>query len=168
MNPQIEAMIAAYDATRTTLLSEYPELAEDERTLRDTLEGETELPDACIKTVRSAREDEALAKALKSMMDNMAKRYKRLLALADAKRRVVLSAMDRAGIKRIDAPDLTITTGSSKPSVIITDEGALPDQFVRIKREPDKAALGKALADGVSIPGALLSNGGKHLIVRST
>ena len=40
-----------------------------------------------------------------------------------------------------------------------TDAAAVPDDFVRIRREPDKTAIGAALASGADVPGATMANG---------
>lgn len=44
-----------------------------------------------------------------------------------------------------------------RPSVVVTDPDALPDEMCRIRREPDKRAIQAALGK-TSVPGALLRN----------
>jgi hypothetical protein len=50
--------------------------------------------------------------------------------------------------------------------VVITNKEALPEQFIRIKREEDKVAIKDALKRGEIVPGAELSNGGETLTIR--
>ena len=54
---------------------------------------------------------------------------------------------------------------AGKPAVGTVDLDALPEQLIRTKREPDKAALLKALRVG-PVPGASLSNAKPSLTIR--
>jgi len=51
-----------------------------------------------------------------------------------------------------------VSIRAGKASVVITDEQALPDAYIRTKREPDRVALLADLMQGEIIPGAVLSN----------
>jgi hypothetical protein len=50
--------------------------------------------------------------------------------------------------------------------VIITDEAALPDNVVRIKREPNKTLIRELIDQGVAVNGAELSNSEPSLAMR--
>ncbi len=52
------------------------------------------------------------------------------------------------------------------PSVMIIDESKLPDNYMRIKKEPNKVIIKEALAHGDFVPGAALSNGSQTLAVK--
>lgn len=61
----------------------------------------------------------------------------------------------------LDLEHHTVFTADRGGIVRITDEAAIPREFFRTPPPaPDKVALGKALREGQSIPGAVLSNGG--------
>jgi hypothetical protein len=51
------------------------------------------------------------------------------------------------------------------PKVIVTDEAVLPDNCVRIVREPNRTAIKEHLARGEPVPGAELSNAEPSLAV---
>ena len=53
-----------------------------------------------------------------------------------------------------------------RPSVVITDEGLVPDQYFRIERTLMKTPLADDLEQGVVIPGAVLSNPAPYLQIR--
>jgi len=74
--------------------------------------------------------------------------------------------MEIAEIRKVELPVATLSIGNKAASVIITDETLLPDNLVRIKREPNKTEIKKALEAG-PVAGAMLSNGGTTLMVRS-
>jgi phage host-nuclease inhibitor protein Gam len=60
-----------------------------------------------------------------------------------------------------------VSIQDGRAGVVITDPQAVPDQFVRIKREPDKTAIGAALASGNAVPGADMRNGAPSLTIRT-
>src|SRR6476646_2573282 len=109
-----------YEELRRRLLDASPDL--DERTLLDTLDGVTNLQEAIAAVIRSALDDEALAKALRSRIAEMRQRLSRIETTADAKREAALNSMERADIIKITAPDFTVSIRINAPSVVITSE----------------------------------------------
>ena len=58
---------------------------------------------------------------------------------------------------------------STRQSVVITDAELLPDEFVKITREPRRTAISDAINnDGLVIPGAVLSNPGAPVLTIRT
>ncbi len=140
--------------------------AQTEESLADTIEGETQLDAAILATIRAALEREAMAEALGRMVEQMRARKDRLASGAETLRKAAKHAMTESGLTKLSAPDLTASVGNGPAKVVVTDEAALPEAYVRIKREPDKRAIGNALKDGHPVPGASLSNPEMQLTVR--
>ncbi len=67
--------------------------------------------------------------------------------------------MEASDIKKIESPLFNITLVAGRQSVQVDDVDALPDDYKRIKVEPDKTLIGKALKDGYNVPGAQLVTG---------
>ena len=160
-------LAAEWHRQREALLTAYPELLVDEDVFLDTLDGITEAADFIAHWARQAREDEAMAKALRAMQADMTERYNRLEARADKRRSVALALMNAIGKKKIIRPDLTITVQAGRPAVRITDDAALPDEFCRTVRSPNKTAIRDALELGEPVPGAVLSNQEPTLTIRT-
>lgn len=59
--------------------------------------------------------------------------------------------------------EFTLTTTKTKPSVVIKDGAIIPEQYLRIKSEPNKIDLKKALEDGIIIEGIELIQGTKEV-----
>jgi hypothetical protein len=151
---------------RRRLLELHPQI--DEQTLADTLEGATNLREALEALVRSALDDEALARALKERIETMRGRLARLEARAASKRQVVVEGMSVADMTKIVAPDFTASVRTGPPGVEILDESELPIDFlVPQAPKPDKRAILDALTKGSYVPGALLSQPKTSLAVRS-
>jgi hypothetical protein len=76
--------------------------------------------------------------------------------------------MQATGISKIECPLFAITLSKPAKQVEITDEAALPDEYVRVKTtvSPDKVALAKALKDGIEVPGAILIDGASRLTIK--
>lgn len=151
---------------REKLLEQMPELADDPECLLDTLEGLTDLTDQLAALVRSAVSDEAKLEGLTQYQIKLAERRAALRERAERKRRLALNYMTELDIKKIITPDLSITRKRVAPAVIIADEAALPDNLMRVKREPDKTAIKAELLSGKPVPGATLSNGSETLQVK--
>ena len=161
------ALVEQYRRLRESLIVEFPELVEDNETLADTLEGETELPDVISRFIRDARHDEAMAIALGGIIKEEQERKARLGARADKRRAIALALMSSAQMRNLVQPDFSASIRFVPPKVEITDDTKLPDQFVRITRTPDKIAIREALGKGEQVPGAGLGNGSETLSIRT-
>ena len=151
---------------RRRLLELHPDL--DEQTLADTLEGATDFKEALAALIRSALEDECLAKALKDRLDQMKGRLSRLEARASSKRQVAVENMEAADLRKLQEPDFTASVRIGPPSVTIVSEDELPiDYLMPQPPKPDKRAILEALSGGAFVPGAVLSNPKISLSVRS-
>jgi len=162
----IETERTRFTELRRRLLELHPDL--DEQTLADTLEGATDFKEALAALIRSALEDECLAKALKDRLDQMKGRLSRLEARASSKRQVAVENMEAADLRKLQEPDFTASVRIGPPSVTIVSEDELPiDYLMPQPPKPDKRAILEALSGGAFVPGAVLSNPKISLSVRS-
>ena len=139
----------------------------DEATLADTLEGLTDIHEILAEIVRSALLDEALAEGLKDHIERLQERLGRLTERGEQRRRVARDAMIEAAIKKIGAPDFTLSLRPGPPALVVVDEGAVPQAYWE-SREPrlNRAGVIADLKRGVSVPGTHLSNPEPVLSVR--
>ena len=148
------------------LETDFPDVDDD--TLRDTLEGMTNLTNMLAEVLRSCLEDQSLASALKTRMADMQERQSRFEERARKKRELVTTVMEKAALKKITESDFTVSLRPSRPPLMIIDEAAIPRDF--LKPQPDKLdrlGLIAALRDGRSIPGAVLGNPPMTISVRT-
>src|SRR5687767_199862 len=103
----INEEITRFAELRRRLVEADPDI--DERTLADTLEGATSLKEAIGCIIRLALEDEHLAGALKSRLEQMKERLARIEAAAENKRQIALAAMEEADLEKILEPDFTVS-----------------------------------------------------------
>jgi hypothetical protein len=148
------------------VLAEWPDI--DEGTLRDTLEGITDLQEMIAAVIRSALVDEALGSGLRSRMDDMKERMSRLDLQASKKREIAVYAMSQVGLSRLEQPDFTASTRSGSPALIVISEQSIPPAYW-LPQPPklDRQGLLAELKRGAAIPGAELSNPKPVLMVRT-
>jgi len=139
----------------------------DEATLTDTLEGITDLQEVVAAVVRSALIDEALADGLKGHIETMQGRLRRLSDRADARRQIARDAMLEVDLKKITAPDFTISVRPGTPALVVTEENSIPEPYwVPRDSRLDRMGLLNDLKRGVVVEGATLSNPAPVLSVR--
>ena len=139
----------------------------DEATLADTLEGLTDIHEVLAAIVRSALTDEALAEGLKGHIQRLQERLQRLTERGAERRRIARDAMVEVDIRKIAAPDFTVSVRAGSPALQVVDEAAIPEPYWEA-REPrlNRAELLADLKRGIDVPGSLLSNPEPILSVR--
>lgn len=152
---------------RDELLRRFPALADDEQALLDTLDGESDFDRQVLAVLRSADNDGMLAAGIEARLDDLQARKVRLAEREQSKRAAILHAMQAADRKKVELPDATVSVRATPPSVIITDEAAIPADYLEPQPPKlSKRAIKEALQADKEVPGAILSNGGFSLSVR--
>jgi len=167
MPHDLSVSVRARQNLRAQLLAMYPTLDTDDDAdaLNDTLEGLDTLNEDIVAVLRNALEREAMGKALGELIDGMTARRRRLDEGARSLRAAALQAMQEGGIPKLSAPDMTVSVGHGKPKIIVIDEAEIPDDLCRIRREPNKTEIAKALAEGRDVPGVERGNATSFLTI---
>ena len=162
----LKSETSTYQSLKKRLLTEHPDLDDD--TLADTLEGITDLHEMIAAVIRSALVDDALSTGLRSRLNDMKERLKRLEERGAKKRQLALEAMDEVGLNKLQQPDFTASTRPGSPSLVVTTEGAVPSPYwVPQPPKLDRQALLGELKRGTDIPGVQLNNPKPVLVVRT-
>ena len=158
--------LAKYRILKERLLANFP--SADEDTLRDTLEGITDLHEMIAAVMRSALVDEALGSGLRARLDDMKERQSRLEVRASKKRELALQAMCEAGLTRLEEPDFTASTRAGVPALVVVSEQTIPEVYW-LTQPPklDRQRLLSELRRGGAIPGVELRNPKPVLMVRT-
>jgi len=162
----VRSEIQRYTRIREWLLQHFPDV--DDQTIRDTLEGETNLHEMIAAVIRSALVDEALSAGLRKRLDDMKERLTRLEERGAKKRQLALEAMAEAGLSKLQQSDFTASTRPGSPSLLVTAEGEVPSPYwVPQAPKLDRQALLGQLKRGAEIPGVQLNNPKPVLVVRT-
>ena len=145
--------LSKYRLARDRLLGAFPLI--DEETLRDSLEGITDLHEMIAAVIRSALVDEALHAGLRSRLDDMRQRLSRLELRAAKKRELALEAMTEVGLSKLEQPDFTASARAGSPALVVIAEERIPEAYW-LPQPPklDRQAILGELKRGIEIPGA--------------
>jgi Gp157 protein len=155
-----------YRAVRDRIRAEDPQI--DQQTLADTVEGLTDLHEILTAIIRAALTDQALATGLEGRIAEMQTRLGRLQDRAAKRRQIAKDVMVELDLKKITAPDFTVSIRPGTPSLLVLDEAAVPSIYwqpsaPRLNRQ----GLLSELKDGADIKGVALSNPEPVLSVRT-
>jgi Siphovirus Gp157 len=155
-----------FRALRDRIRAEDPDI--DERTLADTVEGLTDLPEILASIIRCALADEALASGLKGRLEDMQGRLERLKRRAEKRRQLAREVMLELDLKKLDAPDFTVSIRPGTPTLLVLDEALVPKNYWE-PREPrlNRQELLSDLKRGTEIAGVALSRPEPVLSVRT-
>ena len=155
-----------YRVIRDRIRTEDPHI--DEQTLADTVEGLTDVHEILAAIVRSALVDEALVNGLKGRIAEMQGRLDRLQDCANKRRQIAKEVMIELDIKKITAPDFTVSIRPGMPSLLVIDEQAVPSIYWQpVAPKLKRQELLSELKQGTEITGVTLSNPEPVLSVRT-
>ena len=118
--------------------------------------------------IRSALADEALATGLKSRVAEMQDRLERLQDRASKRRQIAKDVMVELDLKKITAPDFTVSIRPGTPALMVLDEAAVPSIFWQPSAPKlNRQGLLSELKEGAEITGVTLSNPEPVLSVRT-
>ena len=117
--------------------------------------------------VRAALVDEALAEGLRGHLSTQRERLERLKQRARKRRQLAKEAMVEVDLKKIVAPDFTLSVRLGAPALVVVDEDAIPSDYWA-PRAPrlNRQELLVAMKLGQPIAGVALTNPEPVLSVR--
>jgi hypothetical protein len=142
-------------------------IGDDDADFAEIVENETDILERLRKMLRVARLAEADANATSEIMKEMQERKWRLKHKSDKLRDAVKWAMSELGMDKLPAPDMSVSLRIGPPGVEVIDLSQVPERYIKVTIEPDKASIREALKDGEIVPGACLKNGSPTLTVRT-
>jgi Siphovirus Gp157 len=155
-----------YRSIRDRIRAEHPQI--DEQTLADTVEGLTDLQEIVAAIVRASLADEALATGLKGRIAEMQDRLDRLQNCAAKRRQIAKDVMVELDMKKVTAPDFTVSIRPGMPSLLVLDEAAVPSIYWQsVAPRLNRQGLLSELKEGAEITGVTLSNPEPVLSVRT-
>src|SRR5262245_59726943 len=162
----LEFAAIAYRTIRDRIRAEDPHI--DEQTLADTVEGLTDVHEMLAAIVRAALADEALATGLKNRIAEIQDRLARLQDCAAKRRQIARDVMIELNIKKVAAPDFTVSVRPGMPALLVLAEAAVPSIYWQpVAPRLNRQGLLNELKDGADIKGVTLSNPEPVLSVRT-
>lgn len=165
----IDYMLHAATTASDVLKEQLREIAGDDLdTIRDTIEGEVDLRGLICLAAEQNVTDAGLVNGLAETINKLAARKDRIEKRIGLLRVAILAAMQSGEIKSLETPAGTITRKAVPPTALILSEAEIPSQYWK-PQDPklDKKAVGEALKAGKEVPGAMMSNGGETIQIRT-
>lgn len=148
------------------LLRAHPELLEDAVFRSDTIEGSTDAFEFLSQTVRKVASANKLVRASADYIEDLHARKARFERREEALRGLIVKIMNTANITKAELPEATLSIRDGQQKVMIINFEEIPDEFMRIKKEPDKIRIKAAMTANEKVPGAALSNAEPVLSIR--
>ena len=146
---QISAAIACWQSARAR--------ADDDPEMLEILGEATDDVHAILaRVLRASVDADDLMEGAKERARIINARAAHYAAQKDQLRALAYAIMDTIGEAKLKLPDLTASISAGKPRVNIVDEALIPDEYVRIKREPNRAEILAGMVLGELVPGAEL------------
>ncbi len=142
------------------------ELLEDERLYLDTLEGETDLYELTRRLLDQIEADEGVQTVLAEQISDRQARKLRAGERVKANRTAIMALLECAKLDRLALPEATLSVRQVPPKAIVTDEAAVPEDYCKVIRKPDMAAIKAGVEAGAAIEGVSFDNGGTSLTIR--
>lgn len=149
------------------LLSQYPELADDDVLRADMLDGSTDIREILTGLHRTYEDTKALIDGTAGRLEDLAARRARFRQRNEFIRDLMQRILESAQIRKIELPEVTLSMKNNPQQLIGTlAPEDLPDDLVKVTRAPDKTKIREALIAGREVPGVFLSNAPPSLTVR--
>lgn len=129
-----------------------------------------ECPDAgtmLVRVLRAMDEAKRNAEAIDKRIADLEARRDREIRRHGECRATAFAILEVLGLTKWKHPEFTVSVSPGRAGVVITDEAALPEEFLRVTTSPDKAKIKAALEMGQVVLGATLQNTMPTLTVRT-
>jgi len=166
----IDHMLHTATTTADVLKAQLREIVgeDDVDLFHDTIEGEIDLNGLLAMAAEQNVTDGAMADGISELIDKLVGRRDRIKKRIDMRRAAMLAAMTAGEIRKLETPAGTLSRKAVPPSALILNEAEIPaDYWKPSDPKLDKRAVLEALKAGTPVPGAMLSNGGEALSVRT-
>lgn len=130
----------------------HPELCEDEDAWLLSLESETDFQEAIERIEQQRQEAAHMAGGCATHIAELEQRQARWERKEQAMRKLAFGLMKAADVQKVTLPAATLSVSKGRMKLVIPDETAVPDEFCRIKKEPDKTRIKAAMETGAFAP----------------
>lgn len=150
------------------LVTEFPELADDEALRADVIEGQTDAMEFLERLTSELREAEAAVATKQTRINDIKSRQASDERRAEAMRKLALRLMTAGDLKTARLVEGTLSRVKGRQFVAIDDEKLLPQwaKVSEVKTSISKTAIKEALESGITVTGARLDTGPETLQVR--
>lgn len=149
------------------LLRDYPDLATDEFLRADMIEGSTEMGEVLTAIHHMVEDAKMLRDGAQPRVDELIARRTRMQRRIDFGRELIRKIMETAALRRIELPEVTFSLRNNPRQISgDLDAARLPDELVKVVRQPDRTKIREWLEAGRDVPGVHLDNAPPSLLAK--
>lgn len=141
---------------------------DDERLFADMIEGETDLYKIVGRLHNQIANDEELLVGITARQTELAERKRRLTDRKTVTKAAIGQFMRAAKVAKLELPEATYSVRDGKPKLEIVSADAVPEDFRKVKTEPDKTAINEAFADADDLPNWLVREPARDVVTART
>lgn len=128
----------------------------DERLFHDMLCGETDIDHVVSRIHEQIARDEEMLAGIQEREAALKERKQRITARKDGAKALIGRVMRAGHLTKLELPEVTYSVRDGKPSLKVVDPEAVPDEFQRVKTEPDKTKINEAFDGKEALPNWLV------------
>lgn len=129
---------------------------DDERLFHDMLLGESDIDRVVQRIHDQLARDEEMLVGIKQRQDNLADRKRRIEHRRDMAKAFIGKVLRAAHLTKLELPEASYSVRDGKPTLTVVDNMAVPDEFCRVKTEPNKTVINEKFADADELPNWLI------------
>lgn len=139
----------------------------DEILFHDMLVGETDIDHIVARIHEQIARDDEILVGIDERQKSLAERKARIARRKDAAKGLIGKVLRTARLKKLELPEVTYSVRDGRPSLVI-DPAAVPDEYQRIKTEPDKKKINDAFMEASILPNWIKREGPKDIVTART
>jgi hypothetical protein len=140
----------------------------DERLFADMLVGETDVDHVVRRIHEQLARDEEMLAGIKERQAALKERQQRITARRDGAKAFIGKLLRACHLTKLELPEATYSVRLGNPTLRVVDPEAVPEQFCRVRTEPDKTAINEAFADAKELPNWLIRDVPKDVVTART
>lgn len=119
------------------------------------------------RVIRAKLDADAMATAATERLRTLQDRKSRHERRAETLKQAIFAAMDAMNLPKLVDAEFTVSITAGRTQAIVTDEAEVPEEYWKVSRSIDKAAINEATKAGSTIPGVMVTNGVGSIIFRT-
>lgn len=140
----------------------------DEVLFADMMEGETDIVRFVSRLHEQIARDEEMLVGIKARQGAIAERKARIELRIERFKEQIGSILRIGQLTKLELPEVTYSVRFGKPSLKVVDLDAVPEEYTRIKHEPDKVKINEAFEAKAGLPNWLVREPARDVVsVRS-
>jgi hypothetical protein len=125
---------------------------DDERLFHDMLIGESDIDHVVTRIHEQAARDEEMLLGITERQGAIAARKQRIESRIAAAKMLIGKVLRAGRLTKLELPEVTYSIRLGKPGLKVVDPEAVPEEYQRIKREPDKPKINETFAQSDALP----------------